>query len=230
MTYKINLAIQTRTYQELQSITERLNRGEKESLSKQLGAIFTEMSCQVLDQVFGNLIEEKRNTPLDAKGQKSLKEAEQIFEQIESALRKYMPWSISFFGNDRLKPVANHILQKFDHSDPDHIYMYYVLDRQLGEEASHNIQQVLDGNIQTLPATLKNLVTIIDLGISEFIRDPKTLLKFNFVVDKTLNGVINLITSTGYKRLEKVGDEYKSGDAEKAQYYAKHFNRFLVRA
>ncbi|WP_111860422.1 hypothetical protein [Acinetobacter sp. CFCC 10889] len=230
MTYKINLAINNDTYQALQQVTDRLNQGDKESLSKQLGSIFTDMSCQVLDQVFGRLIEEKRGTNLDAAGQKSLKEAEQIFEQIESALRKYMPWSISFFGNDRLKPVANHILQKFDPSNPEQIYMYYVLDRQLGETASQNIEQVLAGNIQALPATLKNLVKIIDLGISEFIRDPKTLLKFNFVVDKTLNGVINMITSTGYKRLEKVGDEYKSGDAEKAQYYAKHFNSFLVRA
>ncbi|MDM1246355.1 hypothetical protein HX005_02965 [Acinetobacter sp. R933-2] len=230
MTYKINLAIDTSTYQALQNVTERLNQGDKENLSKQLGTIFTDMSCQVLDQVFGRLIEEKRGKDLDAKGQKSLKEAEQIFEQIENALRKYMPWSISFFGNDRLKPVANHILQKFDPSNPEQIYMYYVLDRHLGEQASQNIQQVLEGNIQALPATLKNLVKIIDLGISEFIRDPKTLLKFNFVVDKTLNGVINMITSTGYKRLEKVGDDYKAGDAEKAQHYAKHFNHFLVRS
>ncbi|MDM1757356.1 MULTISPECIES: hypothetical protein [Acinetobacter] len=229
MTYKINLAIETSTYQALQNVTERLNQGDKENLSKQLGTIFTDMSCQVLDQVFGRLIEEKRGKNLDAKAQKSLKEAEQIFEQIESALRKYMPWSISFFGNDRLKPVANHILQKFDPSNSEQIYMYYMLDRHLGEQASQNIQQVLDGNLQALPATLKNLIKIIDLGISEFIRDPKTLLKFNFVVDKTLNGVINMITSTGYKRLEKVGDEYKTGDAEKAQHYAKHFNSFLVR-
>lgn len=230
MTYKINLAINTSTYQSLKNVTERLNQGDKENLSKQLGVIFTDMSCQVLDQVFGRLIEEKRGKSLDAKGQKSLKEAEQIFEQIESALRKYMPWSISFFGNDRLTPVANHILQKFDPSNPEQVYMYYILERNLGEEASKNIQQVLEGNIQVLPATLKNLVKIIDLGISEFIRDPKTLLKFNFVVDKTLNGVINMITNTGYKRIEKVGDEYQSGDAEKAQYYAKHFNHFLVRA
>ena len=224
MTYKINLAIDTSTYQALQNVTERLNQGDKENLSKQLGTIFTDMSCQVLDQVFGRLIEEKRGKDLDAKGQKSLKEAEQIFEQIESALRKYMPWSISFFGNDRLKPVANHILQKFDPSNPEQIYMYYVLDRHLGEQASQNIQQVLEGNIQALPATLKNLVKIIDLGISEFIRDPKTLLKFNFVVDKTLNGVINMTTHLGYKRLEKLGTQL---DQDVASKYVDYFLNFM---
>ncbi|KAF1025430.1 MAG: hypothetical protein GAK29_01956 [Acinetobacter bereziniae] len=47
------------------------------------------MSCQVLDQVFGALLEEQRNNSnLDANGQKKLKEAEQIFSQIEGAFKK----------------------------------------------------------------------------------------------------------------------------------------------
>lgn len=132
------------------------------------------------------------------------------------------------FSNDRLKPVANHILKKFEDSDATEVVMYYQLDRSLGQEATSNIQKVIQGDTSALPVTLKNLVKIIDLGVSEFIRDPKTLLKFNFVVDKTLNGVINMITSTGYKRLEKVGDEYNPRNVEKAQHYAEHFKKFLV--
>lgn len=231
MQYKIDLLIKQQTYQELKNITQSLNNGEKKDLAKQLGTVFTDMSCQVLDQVFGTLIDEQRNNKdLDANGQKKLKEAEQIFNQIESALKKYMPWSISFFSNDRLKPVANHIITKFEEADSNEVVMFYKLDRNLGEEAIANIQKVMDGDIQALPTTLKSLVKVIDLGVSEFIRDPKTLLKFNFVVDKTLNGVINMVTSTGYKRLEKVGDEYKAGDAAKAQHYAHHFKKFLVEA
>ena len=229
MSYKIDLLIKQQTYQELKNITQSLNNGEKKDLAKQLGTAFTEMSCQVLNQVFGTLLDEQRaKKDLDAAGQKKLKEAEQIFDQIEGALKKYMPWSISFFSNDRLKPVANHILKKFEDSDASEVVMYYKLDRTLGEESHRNIQKVINGDTSALPATLHNLVKIIDLGISEFIRDPKTLLKFNFVVDKTLNGVINMITSTGYKRLEKAGEEYNPANVEKAQHYAQHFNRFLV--
>ena len=229
MSYKIDLLIKQQTYQELKNITQSLNNGEKKDLAKQLGTAFTEMSCQVLNQVFGTLLDEQRaKKDLDAAGQKKLKEAEQIFDQIEGALKKYMPWSISFFSNDRLKPVANHILKKFEDSDASEVVMYYKLDRTLGEEAHRNIQKVINGDTSALPATLHNLVKIIDLGISEFIRDPKTSLKFNFVVDKTLNGVINMITSTGYKRLEKAGEEYNPANVEKAQHYAQHFNRFLV--
>ncbi|RKG39051.1 hypothetical protein [Acinetobacter rongchengensis] len=231
MPYQIDLLIQQKTYQELKQITKSLNNGEKQDLAKQLGTIFTEISCQVLDQVFGELLEEQRsNNHLDANGQKKLKEAEQVFDQIESALKKYMPWSISFFSNDRLKPVANYMLEKFEDSDASQVIMYYKLERSLGEESAKNLQKLLDGDTSILAITIKNLITIIDLGVSEFIRDPKNLLKFNFVVNKTLDGVINMVTSSGYKRLDKAAEEYNPNHVEKAQYYAQHFKKFLVEA
>lgn len=231
MKYQIDLNIKDQTYRELQEITQKLNQGERQDLAKKLGAVFTEMSCQVLDQLFGTLVEEQRlKGHLNQDSANNLKEAEQILGQIEGALKKYMPWSISFFSNERLKPVANHILNKFNTSNPDQIKMFYILDRSLGEEANGDIEALLGGDLHALPQTLKNLVKIIDLGVSEFIRDPKTLLKFNFVVDKTLNGVINMITSTGYKRIEKIGQDYNATDIEKLQYYAQHFRKFLVAA
>lgn len=229
MPYQIDLMIQQKTYQELKNIAQSLNNGEKQDLAKQLGKTFTDMACQVLDQLFGTLIEEQRNNQdLDSAGKKKLKEAEQIFEQIESALKKYMPWSISFFSNDRLKPVANDILTKFVASEASEVIMYYHLDQSLGEHAASNIQKILNGDTSAVQPTLKALVKIIDLGVSEFIREPKDLLKFNFVVDKTLNGVINMVTSTGYKRLEKVGQEFNPNNLEKIQHYSTHMKKFLV--
>lgn len=231
MSYRIELLIKQNTYQQLVNISEHLNKGEKKDIAKELGQAFTDMSIQVLDQLFGTLIEEQRANPeLSAEGKKSLKEAEQIFNQIEGAMTKYMPWSISLFSNERLKPVANHILKKFDASENAEVVMHYQLDSRLGENSLNDLKNLQQGDVQNLRGTLKNLIQVIDLGVSEFIRDPKTLLKFNFVVDKTLNGVINMVTSTGYKRLEKVGDEYKAGDAAKAQHYAHHFKKFLVEA
>jgi len=165
MQYKIDLLIKQQTYQELKSITQNLNNGEKKDLAKQLGQVFTEISCQVLDQVFGTLLDEQRNKVLDETGKKKLKEAEQIFDQIESALKKYMPWSISFFSNDRLKPVANHILKKFEDSEAHEVVMFYQLDRSLGEEATQNIQKVIHGDSHALPVTLSNLVKIIDYTV-----------------------------------------------------------------
>ena len=227
MSYEIQLDIKAETYKELAEITQRLNHADKTSLAKDLGRVFTDMSCQVLEQVFGTLVKEKQKDAAQSHS-KSQKEAEQVLAQIEGALTIYMPWAISFFGNDRLKPVANHILNKFHASESGDAKMFYRLDRQLGAESQAALAQIKAGNFQVLPQLMRDLIKIIDLGISEFIRDPKTLLKFNFVVDKTLNGVINMITSTGYKRIEKIADEYDTSDASRAHHYADHFGKFLI--
>ena len=231
MSYRIELLIKQNTYQQLVNISEHLNKGEKKDIAKELGQAFTDMSIQVLDQLFGTLIEEQRANPqLSAEGKKSLKEAEQIFNQIEGAMTKYMPWSISLFSNERLKPVANHILKKFDASENAEVVMHYQLDSRLGENSLNDLKNLQQGDVQNLRGTLKNLIQVIDLGVSEFIRDPKTLLKFNFVVDKTLNGVITMVTSTGYKRLEKVADDYEKSPSndEKLKRYGDHFTKFVV--
>lgn len=225
MSYQIQLKIKDQTYNELAEITQKLNSGERKDLAKDLGRVFTQMSCEVLDQVYGTLLKANQSSQGATKKQK---EAQQIFDQIEGALTKYMPWSISFFGNDRLKPVANHILNKFHVTDAGGIKMYYTLDLKLGEDAQASLNAFREGDFTVLPKLLRDLVKIIDLGVSEFIRDPKTLLKFNFVVDKTLNGVINMVTSTGYKRIEKVADEYDTSDSVSTTYYAEHFGKFLI--
>lgn len=225
MSYQIQLKINDHTYNELVEITEKLNHGEKKDLAKDLGRVFTEMSCQVLEQVFGRLVKEHQ-AKSGSTGRSH--EGQQTVDQIESTLKKYMPWSISFFGNDRLKPVANHILNKFHAEEPDSIKMYYTLDRQLGEESQASLEAIRQGNFDVLPKLMRDLVKVIDVGVSEFIRDPKTLLKFNFVVDKTLNGVINMITATGYKRINKIADEYDGRDQAKATYYADHFGNFII--
>lgn len=88
MQYKIDLLIKQHTYQELKSITQNLNNGEKRDLAKQLGNVFTDMSCQVLDQVFGALLEEQRNNPtLDATGQKKLKRLNKFFLKSKGLLK-----------------------------------------------------------------------------------------------------------------------------------------------
>ena len=52
----------------------------------------------------------------------------------------------------------------------------------------------------------------------------KKCLKFNFVVDKTLNGVINMTTHLGYKRLEKLGTQL---DQQVAVIYVDYFLKFM---
>ena len=69
-----------------------------------------------------------------------------------------------------------------------------------------------------------SVTDVIDVGVTHLIREPKKCLKFNFVVDKTLNGVINMTTHLGYKRLEKLGTQL---DQQVAVIYVDYFLKFM---
>ena len=70
----------------------------------------------------------------------------------------------------------------------------------------------------------QTLIQIVDLGVTSLIREPKKCLNFNTVVDKTLNGVINMTAHLSYKRLEKIGNQV---DANAATDCVNHFLAFM---
>ncbi len=76
------------------------------------------------------------------------------------------------------------------------------------------------GNNSYVAPALKVFTQIVDQGVTSLVREPKKMLKFNLVVDKTLNGVINLTTQLGYKRFDKLGRIYD------AQMYESIFRSF----
>ena len=81
-----------------------------------------------------------------------------------------------------------------------------------------------NGNHQYVSPALKAFTQVVDQGVTHLIREPKKMLKFNVVVDKTLNGVIHLTTQLGYKRFDKLGSIY---DADTMSYYFEHLLAFL---
>ena len=80
------------------------------------------------------------------------------------------------------------------------------------------------GNNSYVAPALKVFTQIVDQGVTSLVREPKKMLKFNLVVDKTLNGVINLTTQLGYKRFDKLMRIY---DAQMMSQYFDHFLTFL---
>ena len=55
MTYAVSLKLKPETYQRFQHIHQQLNAGESESLSNALGAVLTDISCEIIEQLFGEL-------------------------------------------------------------------------------------------------------------------------------------------------------------------------------
>lgn len=224
MSYKVFLKISDSTYTQFASIREKLHAGVKESQLKVLGSVLSDLSCEIIEQVFSVLLKDEQDNSTMTEKQRH--ESEKVLQQILDTFRKYMPWSVSFFGNERLLPLVDYMTSLMKEREQD-VYITYPITPQLVQQAQTLTEQIRAGNMQSVEEAFQTLIQIVDLGVTSLVREPKKRLKFNLVVDKTLNGVINMTTHLGYKRLEKLGTQV---DQTTATHYINHFLAFMHQA
>ena len=214
MSYIISLKIKPETHQHFLEIHQQLNAETTESLAKPLGDNLADIACEIIDQVFGDIAKMSKSDD---------HESEKIIQQILDTTRKYMPWSVSFFGNDRLKPMVNYLYDLTSEKEGTFL-MSYPVEQSVVTELLNCVDQMKACNDTYVPAALKAFTEIVDQGVTHLIREPKKILKFNLVVDKTLNGIIHVTTQLGYRRFEKLGTLY---DAKSMSGFFDHFLGFL---
>lgn len=224
MSYKVFLKISDSTYTQFASIREKLHAGVRESQSKVLGDVLSDLSCEIIEQVFSVLLKDEQDNSTMTHKQRY--ESEKVLQQILDTFRKYMPWSVSFFGNERLLPLVDYMTSLMKEREQE-VYITYPITPQLVQQAQTLTEQIRAGNMQSVEKAFQTLIQIVDLGVTSLVREPKKRLKFNLVVDKTLNGVINMTTHLGYKRLEKLGTQV---DQTTATHYINHFLAFMHQA
>ncbi|MFL4374483.1 hypothetical protein RJ730_11320 [Acinetobacter baumannii] len=224
MSYKVFLKISDSTYTQFASIREKLHAGVRESQSKVLGDVLSDLSCEIIEQVFSVLLKDEQDNSTMTEKQRY--ESEKVLQQILDTFRKYMPWSVSFFGNERLLPLVDYMTSLMKEREQE-VYITYPITPQLVQQAQTLTEQIREGNMQSVKKAFQTLIQIVDLGVTSLVREPKKRLKFNLVVDKTLNGVINMTTHLGYKRLEKLGTQV---DQTTATHYINHFLAFMHQA
>lgn len=214
MSYTVELKLKPETYQQFQNIHTKLNNNDREPQSKYLGDNISNIACELIDQAFGSLVNQSSSKDGDS---------EKVLKQVKDAITKYMPWSVSFFGNDRLLPMVNHVNGLMKRKN-DQGYITYPVDKVVVEELLGCAEQLKQGNTAYVKPGLKAFTQVVDQGVTSLIREPKKLLKFNMVVNKTLDGVISLTTQLGYKRFDKLSSIY---DAQTIGKYFDHFVAFL---
>ncbi|MFQ8496234.1 hypothetical protein [Acinetobacter baumannii] len=224
MSYKVFLKISDSTYTQFASIREKLHAGVRESQSKVLGDVLSDLSCEIIEQVFSVLLKDEQDNSTMTEKQRY--ESEKVLQQILDTFRKYMPWSVSFFGNERLLPLVDYMTSLMKEREQE-VYITYPITPQLVQQAQTLTEQIREGNMQSVEKAFQTLIQIVNLGVTSLVREPKKRLKFNLVVDKTLNGVINMTTHLGYKRLEKLGMQV---DQTTATHYINHFLAFMHQA
>lgn len=222
MGYAVFLKIDEATHHHFDQIHAQLNQGTTQPQSKQLGIVLSDISCQIIQQVFGNMLAQQKHKP-DQSFIKQIDESEKVIQQVMATMKKYLPWSVSFFSNERLLPLVNYLASTF-RTEAQTTYMRYSLDPVLVQDTFSAVDKVRAGQAVYVPKAFQALTQIVDQGVTQLIRTPKQLLKFNLVVDKTLNGVIHMTTHLGYKRLEKLGTQI---DPDMANDYIEHFMAFL---
>ena len=220
---KVLLPITVQLHQQFQNIRQQLNVGSNEKLSKPLGVVLADLSCEVIDQLFMELIRKSKLVATTPDEHKMINDSEKVVNQVIETFRKYMPYSVSLFGNERLVGVVNYLDQQILQQDGQY-YVTFDVDEKLVNETVAYGQNIQAGDQKSTVPAFENLIRIIDKGVDVLVREPKKLLKFNFVVDKTLTGVLNMTTSLGYKRLQKLSTQMNN---KQASQYVTHFTGFV---
>ena len=223
MGYAVYLKVDQTSYDQFIAIQTALNAGTTKKMAHELGDVLASVSIQVIQQVFIDLLEQQKQRLTRPEGYKVAEDSEKVIEHVLSAFKKYLPWAIAFFGNERLLPMVNYFATCIV-KEEDNIFVRYDVDQTTVQTALDAIERVLAGDKPSIPQAFSQLTKMIDTGVDVLIRKPKAMLKFNFVVDKTLNGVIQVSTNMAYKRLEGLGREVQ---LESAPHYIDHFLKFL---
>jgi hypothetical protein len=213
MSKLIYLKIEKDTYKKFQNIHQQLIANSEESVSHDLGDVLAQISFEVIEQVFGEISRSSSHPD---------QESEKTLQQINDNLQKYMPWSISLFGNERLIPLVEY-LEKQIFETPNHHFLTFPISNDLYTSSLNSLEQICMNNHEFIAPAFKSITQIVDDGVTHLIREPKKLLNFNFIVDKTLSGVISLTTQLGYKRIEKLADQL---DISRSQRAMEHFLSF----
>lgn len=223
MTYAVYLEVDAQTYQQFMSIKSQLQAKTKNKIASELGDVLASVSVQVIQQVFIDLLEQQKKRLTRKEGHNVAQDSEKVIEHVLSAFKKYLPWSVALFGNERLFPMVEYFATLVQIQD-DRYFVRYEVNEILAQQVLNVVEKILQGDAQYIPQAFELLVRVIDVGVEQLIKQPKAMLKFNFMVDKTLNGVIQVTTNMAYKRLEGLGREVQ---LTSAPYYIDHFLTFL---
>ncbi|WP_298144981.1 hypothetical protein [uncultured Acinetobacter sp.] len=209
----VQLNVQPVTYRRFLELQQLLKQSKSDNLAQAVGENLAEIACQVVEQVFGFL------SQISANQQQF--ESEHTVEQIKASIAKHLPWSMQLLNHERLSSLIDDLGQMMSFTDGK-IWLKYPISSHLARQLRGYSQHLHSS--QEIVQAFGLIVDIIDQGVTQLVRNPKKKLKFNFMVDKSLAGVIGLTTQLGYKRLEKMG---KQLNPEQAQAYLQHFLQFI---
>ncbi|MFW1965264.1 hypothetical protein ACG91C_20360, partial [Acinetobacter baumannii] len=91
---------------------------------------------------------------------------------ILDTFRKYMPWTFSFFGNERILTLVDYMTSLMKEREQE-VYITYTITPQLVQQAQTLTEQIREGNMQSVEKAFQTLIKIVDVVVTSLVREPK---------------------------------------------------------
>lgn len=192
---------------------------------KRTGAqLLADAYCDVLDHVFFDLLYEINRVHPSPLMKEAIATGDEIKEKIHGSLK----WVIGFFSSERIIPVINHFNEMshaLDREGSREHFTTFPITPRLAAACQRSLAELADGSAKDLEAGIELLIEVLDVALDQLVHEPKRLMKFNFVVNKTLDGVISLLQTLFKRMLRKLGVQVPR---DMYPVVSAHLSRFLV--
>jgi hypothetical protein len=194
---------------------------------RQATALLADALRGMLDTVFTQLLDDiAAHYHGDPSALPALKAAQHTIDDVKYKIDHYLGWVVKFLANKRLVPVIQHYDSMVHQvADTDLYYAGFSIPPELGQRAHRELEEMKNGTRTDAKDGIELLIEFIDVSTDPVIRTPMEVMRFNFVVTKTLNGVLHLALNHVKKMLRKLPPVLPP---ELLPLLAEHMENFLV--
>ncbi len=186
-------------------IHERLKSGSRESQAVPAAETLGLAINTLVDAFLAQLLRELASAyPDHGLYQESLA----VVEEVQGKVQHYLGWLTRFLSNERMTVVAAKYLdmiQPLVPDQPQREFLAVAIEPALARHASRTIRALRSGESVDVRAGMEVLISIVDAVLVDFVYEPKRLMRFNMLVDKTLDGAIYMIKGLSFRQLRVLG-------------------------
>lgn len=196
--------------QDVAQLHQRLAEKTKAPQGELATTLIQSAASELIDTFFTQLLNE---LVAAHDSEPSYREARAMVREINDKLTHYLGWASSFFSNERIRPAVAHyhaMMHVLAEATDSPAYIVLPCPEALAQRIEAQIDRLQHGQAASAHEAIETLIAIIDIAMHELLITPKKLMKFNFVVDKTLSGVISLMQSMAYRSLRKLAEHLPS--------------------
>ena len=221
----IAVQIKEDVYIQMKALHERASKPISDE-DKALGAdLLAQTYVQLLDTCVTHLLDELNKTQPD----KMLQDASKVIHKVQSEAQHYIGWLIKFIANKRVPPVIQHfhdMVHILNLTGQEYPYIVIPVTTTYAEKASDVMNALAQRDDTRIEEGVELLIEAIETALVPLVYTPKDLMGFNFVISKTINGVINVLHTLFKHTLRKLPPHIKT---ESHPAIAAHFETFLIR-